>query len=114
MNTRHPFESNWEYKIVRARNNEFGNRHHLDSLLYQEGLAGWQIVEKYNDAQVRFKRPRSARAWDAALPPHIDPYRTIYAVPSTSDGLHLIVMTVSLILVVLTIAIVGILASLPG
>ncbi|MBN1564544.1 MAG: hypothetical protein JXA10_11935 [Anaerolineae bacterium] len=114
MYTRHPFENNWEYKIVRARNNEFRYRHHLDALLQQEALAGWEIVEKYNDSQIRFKRPRSARTWDGDLPPHIDPYRTIYHPSAQSSDLQLIVLTMSLIIIVLVIATLGILASLPG
>jgi hypothetical protein len=109
-----PFDASWEYKIVRARNGEFGQRHHLEALLQQEALAGWEIVAKYNDSQVRLKRPRSARAWDDALPPYIDPYRTVYIAPSTNDTLHAIILTISLIFAVIVIAVLGILASLPS
>jgi hypothetical protein len=109
-----PFDTTWEYKIVRARHSEFGYRHHLEALLQQEALAGWEIVEKYDDSQVRFKRPRSARAWDDALPPYIDPYRTMYIAPSNNDALHAIILTFGLIFAIIVIAVLGILASLPG
>ena len=112
-NTHHPFDNNLEYKIVRARNAEFRHRDHLHSLLREEAQSGWEIVEKYNDSQVRFKRLRSARAFDGDLPSHVDPYRTIYSAPSANNNLHLIVLTISLMLIVIMIAVLGILASLP-
>ncbi len=112
--THHPFDHNWEYKIVRARNGEFGQRSHLNTLLQQEALSGWEIVEKYNDSQIRLKRPRAARAWDPALPPHVDPYRTVYSAPAENSSIYLLVLTISLIFIVLMIAVLSILASLPG
>lgn len=68
----------WEFKIVRARNREFGQRDHLEALLYQESLAGWIMTDKYNDSQIRFMRPRRFRERDHYLPRGIDPYRTTY------------------------------------
>jgi hypothetical protein len=106
-------DDRWEYKIVRAPNGEFGQRDHLRALLEQEGRAGWQMLEKYDDWQVRFRRPRSARRWDGNLPPEIDPYRTIYAVPTDNELLHALVMVAGLCFVIFALVILVVVTSLP-
>ncbi len=66
----------WEFKIVRCMGSAFGSREKLKALLKEESLAGWIMVEKFDDQRVRFKRPASARRQDHLLPADIDPYRT--------------------------------------
>jgi hypothetical protein len=71
-------ENDWEFKIVRSDLGAFGKREVLERLLQEEALAGWTLLEKFDDHRVRFKRPRSARAQDPYLPEGVDPYRTHY------------------------------------
>lgn len=113
---RYPARREWEYKIVRARRREFAHPHHRRILVEQEAQAGWVLVEVYNNSQAHFRRHRSARRDDAALPPHIDPYRTVYKpiVSPENALLHLIMLAVGVTLAVIVIATVGILLSLPG
>ena len=57
----------WEFKILRSTTGEFRNPDALRLVLEQEGRVGWTLVEKFDSARVRLKRPASARAGDAAL-----------------------------------------------
>ncbi len=109
-----PRQSNrqrWEYKIVRARNGEFGDREHLRALLRQEGRAGWTMIEKYDDYQVRFKRPCSAREWDDQLPPGVDPYRTIYHFSRDMDAIFALALAGALFVVIFAMVILVVLVS---
>lgn len=74
--SRDDLEEDWEFKIVRSTFGAFRNPRSLNSLLEEEALAGWEMVEKFDDNRVRFKRPRRARANDGMLPNNYDPYRT--------------------------------------
>ena len=65
---------NWEFKILRSATGAFRKPDVLRVALDEELRAGWTLVEKFDDARVRLKRPASARAGDAAL--GFDPYRT--------------------------------------
>ncbi|MCD4686725.1 MAG: hypothetical protein K8S97_12385 [Anaerolineae bacterium] len=114
--TTHDYNTYWEYKIVRARHGEFARRDYLIALLRQEARAGWIMTEKYSDGQVRFKRPRSARAGDRYLPPTIDPYRTVFvATPHlASQNLHLFALAITLVMALIAIALLVLLVSLPG
>jgi hypothetical protein len=73
----------WEFKIVRSVTNAFRQPATLQTLIEEEARAGWVMLEKFDDARVRFKRRRSARTNDANLPAGYDPYRTRYGI---SDG----------------------------
>lgn len=70
--------NDWEFKIVRANTTAFRSPRTFQRLLEREAQAGWTMVEKFDDARVRFKRPRQARLDDARLPPGVDPYQTQY------------------------------------
>ena len=85
-------KQNWEFKIVRSQSNAFRNPTTFQTLLEEEALAGWELVEKLDDRRVRFKRQRDTRRRDATLPPGIDPYRTQYGAgsgPAVAIGLVL-------------------------
>ncbi len=76
-----PFERQaieWEYKIVRAKQPIFGNPATFAQLCREEALAGWILLEKFDNRRVRFKRPLHLREDldPSALP--FDPYRTHY------------------------------------
>jgi hypothetical protein len=77
--TTEELNDDWEFKIVRSAFYAFGNPEKLRRLMEEEARAGWVMVEKLDDARVRFKRPRSARERDQMLEPGVDPYRTEYS-----------------------------------
>lgn len=68
----------WEFKIVRSSTGAFRRPENLSRLMADEARAGWQLVEKFDNSRVRFKRPRSARQRDAQLPDGVDAYRSHY------------------------------------
>ena len=68
----------FEFKILRAHTNAFRKPQVLREALQQEALAGWTLVEKFDDARLRFKRPADAKRNDASLP--MDPYRSVYGI----------------------------------
>ena len=74
--SREELADDWEFKIVRANTSAFGRTEVFDKLIEEEAPAGWQLVEKFDNNRVRFKRPRSAQQRDAQLPPDVDPSRT--------------------------------------
>ena len=59
----------------------------LEEMLAQESLAGWELVEKFDDQRVRLKRSSNARRKDALLSAGYDPYRTQHG--SSAEGLAL-------------------------
>lgn len=71
-------EGDWEFKIVRSTSGAFRRPEVFQSLMEEESLAGWELVEKLDDRRVRFKRRKDARWRDATLPPGFDPYRSQY------------------------------------
>lgn len=66
----------WEFKIVRSTFGTFRNPATFQRVVEEEARAGWELVEKFDDSRIRFKRPRSARERDQILESGIDPYRT--------------------------------------
>ena len=76
--SREELADDWEFKIVRANTGVFGKPAEFNKLIEEEARAGWQLVEKFDNSRVRFKRPRAARQRDAQLPEDVDPYRTRY------------------------------------
>lgn len=91
-------DSNWEFKIVRSSSGAFRKNQVFQTLLAEEALAGWELVEKLDDRRVRFKRPRDARRKDASLPPGLDPYRTQFGPDSTMGVLLGLVLLFTVIL----------------
>jgi hypothetical protein len=69
-------DNNWEFKIVRSETGAFRKPQNFETLLQEEHMAGWELVEKLDDRRVRFKRRKEARRKDAMLPKGYDPYRT--------------------------------------
>jgi hypothetical protein len=91
--TEDDLDQGWEFKIVRSNLNAFGNPAKLRDLIEQERRAGWVMVEKFDDARIRFKRPASARQRDPSLPPGVDPYRTTYGMGQGQLAIVIIVIT---------------------
>ena len=63
----------WEFKILRSASGSFKKPEFLRQCLEEEARAGWVLVEKFDDARVRLKRPTTAKERDGKL--DIDPYR---------------------------------------
>lgn len=70
----------WEFKIIRSNTEAFGKPEVFSQMLAEEAQAGWRLVEKFDNGRVRLKRPRAARANDAALPAGVDAYRSYYGI----------------------------------
>ena len=64
----------WEFKIVRANSRKFKKATAVQQLCNEEAQAGWQMVEKFDDYRIRFKRRAEERSRDVHRA--IDPYRT--------------------------------------
>ncbi len=45
-------------------------------MVEEESRFGWELLEKLNDACLRFKRPVAERGVDSSAPEGVDPYRT--------------------------------------
>jgi len=64
----------WEFKIVRSAFGRFRNYPAVKRLCEEEAKAGWEMVEKFDNYRIRFKRRIERRADDMHLTG--DPYRT--------------------------------------
>lgn len=87
----------WEFKIVRAYTRKFKNRETIEQVCREEAVAGWELVEKFDDYRLRFKRRVERRSMDEHL--EQNPYRS--AIGSPAAGI--IVTIVATILVALGI-----------
>ena len=95
----------WEFKIVRSAGRITGDK--FTRLLDEEAVHGWELVEKFDDYRIRFKRRIENR--DQYYSGDTDPYRTSFGL---SDGrLALIIVLISLgvvgAIVVLSISLSG-------
>src|SRR6187200_2704270 len=68
----------WEFKIVRANTAAFRKPEVMQQVCNEEARSGWELVEKFDDMRLRFKRPTSAR--NIPSPAGLDPYRTMYGI----------------------------------
>jgi hypothetical protein len=80
----------YEFKILRSSTNAFKKRENVEKAIAEEAIAGWVLVEKFDDNRLRFKRPARAKRNDYNLPPGIDPYRTTYGIGE--GGLALVII----------------------
>ncbi len=64
----------WEFKIVRSGTNKFRSQEVVRQVCDEEARSGWELVEKFDDARMRFKRRVERRSGDQHA--EIDPYRT--------------------------------------
>jgi len=64
----------WEFKIVRSALGSFSNYDKVKEVCEQEAMGGWELVEKFDQYRLRFKRRTEMRSKDQYL--DIDPYRT--------------------------------------
>ena len=66
----------WEFKIVRSTFGRFNNAEVVRQLISDEAQNGWEMVEKFDEYRIRFKRRTDKRALHSGG--NIDPYRTNY------------------------------------
>jgi len=86
----------WEFKIVRANSRKFKDAQAVRRLCEEESHAGWEMVEKFDDSRIRFKRRVEMRSQDQYLRPGaVDPYRTLVGV--SESHIVLIVLGVSVL-----------------
>ena len=114
MTTYSPEElGKYEFKIVRANWGVFGKPEKFNQLLQEEARAGWELVEKFDNERVRFKRPLSARERDNLLPAGVDPYRSQYGMPPLLFALLLVFIVLAGLGLLVAIGF-GIFAALIG
>jgi len=64
----------WEFKIVRSNFGSFRNYKRVQEVCKEEEKAGWEMLEKFDNYRIRFKRRVEKRSNDQFLT--VDPYRT--------------------------------------
>jgi hypothetical protein len=102
--TRKELNNDWEFKIVRSATGKFSKRDMVEQVRMEESIAGWIMVEKFDDSRIRFKRPFSAQRDDIKLPYDIDPYRTTFGMSEARLAFTIIgIIAVSLGLIALLI-----------
>jgi hypothetical protein len=87
----------WEFKIVRSGTAKFRRPEVVRRLVDEEARAGWELLEKFDDYRIRFKRRVEHRADDAHR--QIDPYRTQIGLSTDQFGM----ITAGVVLVLLAI-----------
>lgn len=64
----------WEFKIVRVARPRYRDAEFVRAVRAEEAAAGWQMVEKFDEHRIRFKRKVEHREGDGHR--KLDPYRT--------------------------------------
>jgi hypothetical protein len=85
-------EQGWEFKILRSATSSFKRPEVLARALAEESVAGWELVEKFDDSRVRLRRPQAARKRDMNLPAGADPYRTQHGISEGLLGFYVVLM----------------------
>ncbi len=92
----------WEFKIVRANTRKFKKHEMIEKVRLEEAKAGWELLEKFDDYRLRFKRRVEKRAMDKYL--EADPYRSQLA---TSKGSVIAIIAGVLIMLVGILVLIG-------
>lgn len=92
----------WEFKIVRSLMGKFRNREAIAKLCEEEAKAGWEMVEKFDDQRIRFKRKIENRRNDQLL--EIDPYRTTIGMHESKLAVVVISVIVAFVLIAVLMA----------
>lgn len=99
----------WEFKIVRSATGAFKRPETFAQVVEEEQLGGWELLEKFDNKRIRFRRPLSARKDDLMRPQGYDPYRTQIGIGQSALGATLAIgiMTIMGILI-------GVIAMIEG
>jgi hypothetical protein len=84
----------WEFKIVRSNFGRFSNLEKVQEVCREEAETGWELVEKFDQYRLRFKRRIEHRSRDNSA--RLDPYRTS---PSSSVNGAKVALILGLVLV---------------
>lgn len=76
-----------EFKILRSATSGFKRPEFLRQVLDEEKVAGWTLVEKFDNSRIRLKRSASART-DCSVTT-FDPYRSYVGMSETALGLRI-------------------------
>lgn len=102
----HPADlEGWEFKIVRSQFGSFRNSETIERLVAEESQNGWEMLEKFDNHRIRFKRRTDRRSSHSGG--DIDPYRSYF-------GVSPVIMPIVAILVALVIGAVMYLAANRG
>ena len=71
----------WEFKIIRSNTAAFRKPEYLRAILEEEKRGGWTLVEKFDDARIRLKRPAGTKVVEEDIASGYDPYRTVVGTP---------------------------------
>ena len=82
----------YEFKIIRTNTRKFKDPEFIRRICAEEAQAGWEMIEKFDDYRIRFKRSVKHRSRDPHL--EIDPYRT--SIGATEGHIALIVVGITL------------------
>ena len=96
----------WEFKIVRANTGYFKKYERVQQVCEEEAKAGWEMVEKFDDYRIRFKRPIDKRKNDQYLQ-GTDPYRTQVGIgtgPMVATILGIIAAGIAIALILANVA----------
>jgi len=85
----------WEFKIVRSGTSAFRKPDEFAKLLEEEGRFGWVLLEKLDDARVRFKR-RVGSGPRLPLGEHEgDPYRSVYGMVQSRQAAIIVLVAIA-------------------
>jgi hypothetical protein len=87
---------------VRANTRKFKDYEAVQQLCDEEAKAGWEMVEKFDDTRIRFKRSVEKRSGDRHL--EVDPYRTRVGMTEAAIG-WIVGLSVAVTLGILILAI---------
>lgn len=100
--TKYNDKGKFEYKILRSATNSFKDSSIFKKVLDEESENGWELVEKFDNARIRLRRPTNMRSIkDNSV---IDPYRSYYGVSDTKMGLIFIILMFVFTFIVLLIS----------
>lgn len=91
----------WEFKIVRSAARITGEK--FEQLCQEEAQNGWELLEKFDDYRVRFKRKVEKRQDDGYE--NIDPYRTTFGLTENRLALFIVLGVLGVMGVVVYLAI---------
>ena len=78
----------WEFKIVRSMSGRFKNPDTIRKICEEEARSGWEMLEKFDDSRIRFKRRVDKRRSDGQQ--GVDPYRTQYGMREGSIAITIV------------------------
>jgi hypothetical protein len=92
----------YEFKILRTAGKSFKDPLQLRAVLEEESQAGWEMLEKFDEHRIRFKRRVEWRDKDSLL--DRDPYRVWVGTTPGRVAAYIILVCAFVLIAVLTLA----------